>query len=172
MSILIVGVKPLLLATLIAVVSCGPRCRDSTKGFPSNGLGLNRCEWEKVHGVPEHKDSMYYRYEGQRFFVHYLDGRSPELVADLIQQYPESAQVSVQAARAESKQLLPTDASFVRTYESNGQTVDLYYSDALKDSFSDEYFWRGGDPGNFIVLYKVDHNANVDSFVVTTGNNP
>lgn len=174
MSCLVVGIKALLLATILVVVSCGPRCRDSAGRIQSSGLGLNRCEWEKLHGASEHKDSMYYRYEGQRFLVHYLDGSrgSAELVADLIRQYPESAEVSIEVARAESKELLPTDASIVRTFEASGQTVDLYYSEALKDSFSDEYFWRGGEPGNCIVLYRPGHKADVGSFVVTTGNNP
>ena len=83
----------------------------------------------------------------------------------------DSNAVSLEDARRESKNFIPADAKFVRTYISrNGNTVDLYTSEFLKSRFPAAEF-VGGKPGDFIILYR-NQTGRTTTFIITIGNSP
>lgn len=84
----------------------------------------------------------------------------------------DRAPVTVDAARAEGKGLAPTDAVLVKSYTSGkGQSVDLYKSAWLASQMTGDT-WTGGEPGNFIVIYRTNAAGKVFTIVAATGNNP
>jgi hypothetical protein len=85
--------------------------------------------------------------------------------------------VTLDAARAESKNFFPEDSQLVQSYLTpDNVQVDLYKSETLKTYFAgvtDPDFWKGGEPGNFIVQYrKSDQPDLYSALVLTLGNNP
>lgn len=141
--------------------------------YASGGLGLELTAWEQEHGKgkPDNASSpMFYGYEDGKFQVQFSKIKSGNV------EYIESVwgdrnAVPIEDARKESKQFIPADSKFVKSYTSrSGSTVDLYVSESLKGRFSDED-WTGGKPGDFIILYR-NQTGKTTTFIISTGNNP
>jgi len=148
--------------------ACQPRVQTG-QSLESGGLGLNRTEWERLHGHATNQDSgySYYKDEPGQFIINFMARRA----AYIKRTYDDPAGVSLEQARSESQKLIPNDSRLIRTYYASAGPVDLYFSDALKPIFPTDDYWIHGKPGNFIVLYFFDHGI-VDSFVIGLGNNP
>lgn len=136
----------------------------------SQSLGLFKTEWEKWHGKGDQRDNGLF-YENQKYLVVFFEDR----IVRLERLYGDAA-VTLDAARTESKTFLPEDTKPVQTYIGPDNTqVDLYKSESLKTYFAsvtDPDFWKGGEPGNFIVQYRKANAANMFSAIVLTlGNN-
>jgi len=137
----------------------------------SQGLGLFKTEWEKWHGQGDPKDNGVY-YENQKYLVMFFEDRIVRL-----ERLYNPDPVTLDAARQESKNFLPEDAQLVQSYIGpDNVPVDLYKSETLKTYFAsvtDPDFWKGGEPGNFIVQYRKSNQPNMFSaIVITLGNNP
>lgn len=145
----------------------------STPAYASGGLGLDRADWERSHGsgTPDNPGSpMLFGYEGGKFQVQFSSVRSGN-VEYVERVWGDRNAVPIEEVRAESKQFIPADAKFVRTYTSrSGSTVDLYRSESLKGRFSDDD-WTGGKPGDFTILYR-NQTGRTTTFIIGTGNNP
>ncbi|MCA1633222.1 MAG: hypothetical protein LC785_06020 [Acidobacteria bacterium] len=145
----------------------------SGPAYASGGLGLDRAEWERSHGngTPDNPGSpMMFGYEGGKFQVQFSSVRSGN-VEYIERVWGDRNAVPIEEAREESKQFIPADAKFVKTYTSrSGSTVDQYRSESLKGRFSDDD-WTGGKPGDFIILYR-NQTGRTTTFIIGTGNNP
>lgn len=141
--------------------------------YASGGLGLDQTEWERGHGTgkPDNASSpMFYGYEDGKFQVQFSKVRSGN-VEYIERVWGDRNAVPIEEARQESKQFIPADAKFVKSYTSrSGSTVDLYASESLKGRFTDED-WTGGKPGDFIILYR-NQTGKTTTFIISTGNNP
>ncbi len=141
--------------------------------YASGGLGLDHADWERAHGEgkPDNLGSpMFFGYEGGKLQVQ-LSGIRSGNVEYVERIWGDSNAVPIEEARKESKQFIPADAKFVRTYTSrSGSTVDLYRSESLKGRFSDED-WTGGKPVDFIILYR-NQTGRTTTFIISTDNNP
>lgn len=140
----------------------------ATPGFISGGLGLSRSAWEAAHGRPGREDAGFVSYEGGKFVVSFRDGR----VWRIERVWGDRAPVSADAAQAEGRSLIPSDAALSQRYTaSGGRTVDLYRSASLPAQMPTAT-WTGGEPGDLIVIPRVRDDGTVTSIVVATGNNP
>lgn len=145
----------------------------SAPAYASGGLGLDRAAWERTHGEGKPDDPsrpMFFDYEGGKFQVRFSGVRAGN-VEYVERVWGDRNAVTLEDARKESKQFVPTDAKFVRTYTSrSGSTVDLYRSESLKGRFGAND-WTGGKPGDFIILYR-NQTGRTTTFIAATGNNP
>lgn len=162
---------------LVAAVATAPTAATATKKptptYSSGGLGLSRTDWENEHGREILGPNIY---ENNKYFVMWDD---PENAHHIERTYGDSYPVSLVAARAESKLLIPADSIFVRTYAwRDNRPVDVYRSTSLIPRIS-PMWWIGSEAGTFIVLYRFtnypfrgDGRDRVTSLVIATGNNP
>lgn len=150
-----------------------PQPTPSVPTYASGGLGLDRADWERSHGAgkPDNPSSpMVFGYEDGKFQVQF-SGVSSGNVEYVERVWGDRNAVPIEKAREESKQFIPADAKFVKTYTSqSGSTVDLYRSESLKNRFSDDD-WIGGKPGDFVILYR-NQTGRTTTFIIGTGNNP
>ncbi len=159
----------------------------------SGGLGLGDSEWERTYGKgnPSNANRNYLTYRNGAYAVNfeYIDRTrfsGPRRAARIERSWGPDA-VSLEAARAESKQLIPSDAQLVRTYisedlGSKGKTVDLYTSEWLKSQLPIELWnFHRVDPGTLAVVYDLNLERLVDrrngrpfdaKIVVGIGKNP
>lgn len=154
---------------------------EPTSGTPlvSGGLGLTRAQWTALHGQGTADPALGERYNGGYIVYYQPDTTEVDAIGGMEFQWSASAPQTMANARAASKNLIPADSTLVKTYELSGRTVDLYMSTWLRDRFpatmkikdSDFPIWINGEPGNFIVLYRVTE-ARVTSIVLGLGNNP
>lgn len=152
----------------------------ATTPLQSGGLGLTRDEWEQRHGAGTQDPVMGYSYEDGEYLVSYQADSAGVETVWMIEERFGSAGISADDARAASKLLLPTDGKLTKTYTpAQGREVDLYRSSWLKDRFPatmkigklELSMWTNGDPGDYIVLYRVD-TGKATSIVIGIGNNP
>lgn len=143
----------------------------SVLAYASGGLGLDRAEWERLHGGGRTADPvMFFEYENGRFQVSFSGVRTGN-VNYIERVWGDRNSVRIEEARRESRNFIPADAEFVRTYTSRGgSTVDLYKSESLKSRFSADD-WTGGQPGDFIILYR-NQTGRTTTFIIGVGNNP
>lgn len=145
----------------------------STLPYSSGGLGLAQTDWERLHGSgrPDNASSpMFFQYEGGKLQVQFSE-MSSRNVGYIERVWGDRDAVPIEEARRESKNFIPSDAKFVRTFTSrSGNTVDLYTSQSLKDRFAASNF-IGGKPGDFIILYR-NQTGRTTTFIVSVGNNP
>jgi hypothetical protein len=150
-----------------------PTPAPSAPAYASWGLGLDRADWERARGEgkPDNQGRpTFFGYEGGKFQVQFSGVRTGN-VEYVERVWGDRNAVPIEEARKESKQFIPADAKFVRTYTSNsGSTVDLYKSESLKGRFAADD-WTGGKPGDFIVLYR-NQTGRTTTFIISTGNNP
>lgn len=145
----------------------------SAPSYASGGLGLDQAEWNRLHGSgqPDSASSpMFFGYENGKFQVQFSEIRSGN-VEYIERVWGDRNAVSLEDARRESKNFIPADANFVRTYTSrSGSTIDLYTSESLKSRFSASAFVNGKS-GDFIVLYR-NQTGRTTTFIISVGNNP
>lgn len=145
----------------------------SSPSHASGGLGLAQADWEHLHGSgrPDNASSpMFFEYESGKFQVQFSEIRSGN-VGYIERVWGDRNAIPLEEARRESKNLIPADAKFVRTYISqSGSTVDLYTSESLKDRFAASDF-IAGKPGDFIILYR-NQTGRTTTFIISVGNNP
>jgi hypothetical protein len=150
-----------------------PAQAPSAPAYASGGLGLDRADWERTRGEgrPDSPSSpMFFAYEGGTFQVRFSEIRSGN-VSYIERVWGDRNALPIEDARKASKQFIPADAKFVKTYTSQGgSTVDLYKSESLKGRFKGDE-WTGGKPGDFIILYR-NQTGRTTTFIAATGNNP
>ncbi|HKA18132.1 MAG TPA: hypothetical protein VKN18_07425 [Blastocatellia bacterium] len=165
----VVRIQSPLLGVALATFIIAACARGGHPGLQSGGLGLTRSEWQQLHGSAASQDSGYVNYNDDRgrFTINFMDGNAGYIKRT----YQEPTLVSIEDARRESRNLMPTDCTLIRTYQVSAGSVDLYSSESLKSFFPSDEDWLNGEPGQFIVLYFSEHDF-VDSYVVALGNNP
>jgi hypothetical protein len=132
------------------------------------GLGSTLADWERVQGKQSRDDAGFKQYQGGSLIVAVLGDR-----LNYVERSYSTAGLPplLDDAKKTAATIYPEDAVFVRTYTTDtGREVDLFKSESLAKSMPGEQ-WSGGEPGNFIVIYRVT-SGRVTSFVVATGNNP
>ena len=153
----------LVIVAIVRLAACGgspaPAAPAPTAApLPSGALGLLRTDWEATHGLGRAMPGGFgQNYDGT--IVSYQNDPSGAETAWLIE---------------------PQDSTFIRTFEQNDRTIDLYHSEWLKNRFPATFkikdtemsYWLGGEPGDFTVLYRADADGRVTSFVIGLGNNP
>lgn len=140
--------------------------------YESGGLGLSKIEWENLFGSPKENDSLnpiYYSYEKGKYAVQFAPIENGN-VRHIEFHWGDKSAVSISDARTISKNYIPKDAKFKKTYIAKSESiVDLYESESLKNRFSKEYFDE--KQGEFIIIYR-NQTGKTTSFIVATGNNP
>lgn len=122
--------------------------------FASGGLGQEEAWWNANHG-------------SDGYITRVIDGK----IYSIERQW--STEVTPDVALAEGELLMPADAVPVETYTPAGRpetTVHLYMSPSLAERFEPDSF-IGGEPGNFIILYKT-FDGEVPVMIMALGNNP
>jgi hypothetical protein len=133
----------------------------------TGGFGMPRSDWEILHILGKEENSITANYDNEKFWVQFYDENVWHLVCHPL----DGGSVTLEEARRISKQYIPKDARFVKTYTSrSGTTVDLYNSKFLIPRFKDSS-WPGGKPGDFVVLLK-NQTGSVNTFIIGIGNNP
>lgn len=133
--------------------------------FASGGLGQPLAWWEAQYGTGQEEFGIV-RYGP--YGVMDMGGEKAAYVE--LRFEPEVQLVEAEQAAAA---VLPADAKLIERYSPEGRpeaVVDLYESAALAEQFVADV-WTGGEPGQFIVLYKVFDDV-VTAAIVATGNNP
>lgn len=175
----------LVIVAIVLLAACGgspaPAAPAPTAApLPSGALGLLRTDWEATHGLGRAMPGGFgQNYDGT--IVSYQNDPSGAETAWLIEQQwaPDDVR-TYDAARSAAQRLAPQDSTFIRTFEQNDRTIDLYHSEWLKNRFPATFkikdtemsYWLGGEPGDFTVLYRADADGRVTSFVISIGNNP
>jgi hypothetical protein len=163
-------IRHLTVEFIVSITLIGAACQTrELSSQVSGGLGLSRPEWERRIGSAVNTDSGYVYYHDTRggFILNFMSGAAGYIKRT----YSTPSQMSLEAARKESRQLIPNDSKLIRVYNAPSGPVDLYASDSLKQIFLTDDYWIKGEPGNFIVSYSFNGGL-VDSFVVGLGNNP
>lgn len=161
------------LGWVLVLMLLAAACNSQTSGIAPRGtLGLAKADWDRALGSPKHNPVGWEEYEGGKYVVMFMDGN----VWRLERIWDPKSPVTMDAARTESKLLMPDDAVLVKTYTAMGdRTIDLYKSQWLMDRFKDTKdkasLWVGGESGNFIVLYRAG-TGKVTSIVMGLGDNP
>ncbi|MBW2342482.1 MAG: DUF4124 domain-containing protein [Deltaproteobacteria bacterium] len=147
----------------------------SVEGFSSGALGISRQSWESQHRLSEAR-SGFSLYEGLRYLVGYQN----ENVNHFERSWGETG-IAKRQAMIEIEKMIPSDSKFIRSYSapSSGSTVRLYFSKSLISRFpktigignSEFSLWTGGEPGNFIVIFK-EKKGKVTRVLIAIGNNP
>lgn len=135
-------------------------------GATSAGLGHDRATWDRQH-TNSGANAGFQDYDKGVFSLLFMDDK----VWHLERNYKPS--VLLARARTDAAELIPADATLVRTYHPEGfpeLTVDLYLSPWLRDRFPAED-WTGGEPGNFIVIFNI-YDGQISRSVIGLGNNP
>jgi len=161
-------------SVVLVVAGCNVASHRSSANFASGGLGLSRREWERRHGPALAQDSAEVHYrsqDGGSFFIGFVNGNVHSL------RRFEAKPLSLDEARNEANQLIPTDSSLTRTFTffANKEAVlDRYHSESLKSRFSGESSnWTGGEPGDFTISYSTSAPDNtVDGFGIRAGDIP
>ena len=136
--------------------------------FRSGGLGRTKDEWERTYRAPERANAGFYTYANGTYVAAFVGDR----IAHIERVWGDQDTKTIDFASGASKLLLPDDAALVRTYTTrDGRTVDLYHSRSLAPLFPAERFVEG-EPGDFIVLYRMRADGRVASIVIALGNNP
>lgn len=144
-----------------------PTAIASREPLRSGGLGLPISEWEAKYG-PGERTSFGTLYADTWEVPSFGDN-----VLHIERIYDEP--VSIDFATGGTNMLLPQDRTRLQTYSPPGRPetlVDLYHSPSLAEYLGDNSMWSGGEPGQFIVLFKVNPAGTVDRVIVATGNNP
>jgi hypothetical protein len=124
-----------------------------------------------LHG-PGTQTSYGVQYEDAKYLVFFEGGN----VWNIEIEWNGGDGASLDDARQESGELLPSDSELVRTYspvDDPALIVDLYKSVSLIDRFDPAAgtWWIGGEPGDFVVIH--ERFGKVIAFtVIDTGNNP
>lgn len=137
-----------------------------SSAFASGGLGLNRREWERLHGPAVAKDSafVFYRDAGGECHVNFLHGDCYYIERT----YADSVTASLESARREVSGLIPADSVPVRSYATPEGPVDFNYSATLKSRRFNQSDWGNAKPGEFSMLYYLE-GSRVSGFMITTG---
>jgi len=108
-------------------------------------------------------------YANDQYLIIYLDGRINHLERVWGDRDTKTQAFALGAVMGH----FPRDAKKVESYTSprSGNPVDRYHSDSLAALFPAENF-IGGNPGDFIVIYRMSTPGKVTSAVVGIGNNP
>jgi len=155
--------------------------QSTAEDIVSGGLGLSKQLWEAKQGSPDLKcpsNLPYTCYEGGKYMVSYMNDHIwiLEIYLHPLPYTFKNPGISIEESRSLSKNFVPSDSRFIKTYKSqSGSNVDLYMSESLKSlepSFSANTpgVWTGGEVGNFIVIHS--GTDEVQLIIIATGNNP
>ena len=180
------------IASPSATLTATPRPATRTSISPSpatlipGGLGLSREEWERRHGSPDKPAPVNGGMTYEQRAYHVLFSSLSQNVFFIEWTHPEGTVVILETARKQGLVLLPTDATFLRTFEKakNGQrfAVDLYMSASLKEGFPGEggWMWYGettnasSPPGTCTIWCEIlpdtsSHTGDVRRIAASTG---
>lgn len=135
--------------------------------FYSEGLGIEKLQWEQSHIETGTEFGMTV-YDDGTYLVIFVDENIQYLE-------PSIDDLSIEEARTFVEKFLPADKQFVETYSPEGLsflTVDLYVSESLKSRFTSDWFIEG-ETGSFTVIYgDDDDDGRIERIIIATGNNP
>lgn len=167
------------LAVLLAsfLAACGgqpatatrvPATATADNDFRSGGFGETRAEWEARYNKPEKDNSGLLTYANGNYVVMFSEGR----VSYLEHTWGDKDSKTRAYATGAAKPFLPRDAQLIEEYKNprSGSTVERYRSASLAKLFPAASF-MGGEPGDFIVIYR-DVTGKVTSYLIAVGNNP
>jgi hypothetical protein len=115
----------------------------------SRGMGLDRSQWEAMHGQAEQTLDHMATYDNGRYQLSFRENK----IELLQEQVSQDEEVSLGEARILSQQFLPTDSRAIGTSaapDGSGITIDIYQSDWLGEQFSN---WSDSEPGTFTIIY-------------------
>ena len=158
-------------ATLPRVVPTAASAAQTTAAphYASGGLGLTQSEWESTYGKPARDNGTIKSYANDQYIIIYLDGRIMHLERVWGDNAPQSQEFALGAVRPH----FPRDARVIESYTAprSGNPVDRYHSESLAALFPPANF-VGGEPGDFVVIYRLNAAGQVTSAVIGIGNNP
>ncbi len=152
-----------------AVPTIAPAPPTAVPRYASGGLGLIQADWENTYGKPNRDNSGVKSYANDQYVIIYLEGR----VSHLERVWGDRDTKTQAFALGAVTPHFPRDAKKVESYISprSGNPVDRFHSDSLASLFPAANF-VGGEPGDFIVIYRMNTAGRVTSAVVGIGNNP
>ncbi|OGO43042.1 MAG: hypothetical protein A2Z04_08820 [Chloroflexi bacterium RBG_16_57_9] len=133
--------------------------------YASGGLGQDRAWWERLYG-PGENTGFFWRY--RQYDVLFAD----EVARHIEQVY--TAPMAFVGAQREVRRLLPDDAEFVelsRPEDRPGTWIELYESASLAARYGGD-MWPQAEPGQFVVVYKLEGDLAASRGIVATGNDP
>jgi hypothetical protein len=143
----------------------------------SGGLGLTRAEWEGLYGrqLDSYAGVGVYRREGVRLHVQFFRQEGPETVRSIAREFDPP--IGIDEAREYSKPYLPSDSSFLGTFEADpgDLIVDDYTSSWLVDRYpggrgSRSHPWNATDPGAHMMRFETRDGSVVLEVTIATGN--
>jgi len=145
------------------------------------GLGDTRSTLDRIYGPPTSAVNIQLTYrngEITAYFAGALDSplsRVTNMTRSLSPQF--GGPLSVAAAQALARMLMPHDAKLVHTYPPTGARLITTYTSTLLAQVIDPYFWtamvngQNITPGTFTVIL-TEQQSKVTSITLTIGNNP
>lgn len=136
-----------------------------TPTYASGGLGQDRAWWERVYG------------KGEAALLGQMFNRFEVVFAVDMARYIERQHIVAMpfvGAQREIRSLLPGDSEFIELTmpdDRPGTWIELYRSPSLAVRFANEV-WPNAEPGEFIVIYKLEDDQKVTRVIVATGNDP
>jgi hypothetical protein len=133
--------------------------------FASGGLGQDRAWWERLYGRGE---PAVIGQKFNRFEVMFDGGRARHI--ERLHFVP----MPFIGAQREIRSLLPADAEFIELTmpaDRPGTWIELYRSPSLADRFVGAV-WPNAEPGEFVVIYKLEDDQKASRVIVATGNDP
>jgi hypothetical protein len=130
----------------------------------SQGLGRPKADWERAYGPPD-KNGIY---ANGAYAATFKDDR----VAHLERSWGDKDAKTKAFVLGALGAMLPDDKQLVGPVASSGGTQGEHYRSAtLAQAFPAASF-TGGEPGDFIILYRTNPAGGVTSAVVAIGKNP
>jgi hypothetical protein len=127
----------------------------------SGGIGLERAEWEDVHG-PGNANQSYVEYEGGLYLV----GFDGDVVTFIERGWEATGNAASTEAEDEVDELLPTDAQLRETFYAPptaagpiGLFFERYESDSLDDRLADA---TSGRTGGILVVYQQQQGQQIE----------
>lgn len=119
--------------------------------FNSGGIGRDRQDWEAYHKLGIQKLDKEFNYENRRenecFNVHFSDFNRIKYIRRSWSCGSIMGKVLTSEAQEESKRLIPTDAKLLKSNRFGGSfnsiETEFYYSESLKNRFSESDFTQG-----------------------------
>ena len=155
-------------ATVTPAPTARPEPTKSTKpaavDVRSLGLGRPKADWERTYGQPDKNGA----YANGAYWVTFSEDR----VAHLERTWGDRDAKSKDFVMGALATLLPADKKLIGQVASSGGTPgELYRSEALAMAFTPAAF-IGGEPGDFVILFRTQAGGRITSIVAAIGNNP
>jgi len=137
-----------------------------TQPSPRGGLGNTRRDLEGIYGRPTGLQGTMTAYDDGKYAATYVDDRATAVLLSF-----SADPVTLAAARARARSLLPSDAVFVGTLGAGPSRVaDVYQSAHLGTAVATPP--AGTPKGQLAVIYDLDTSGGVKNVLLTVGQVP